>query len=49
MEAVCINPKGITSHQMYGEMDPLSGEWTNGVFASMWARYNDRARRSKAS
>ena len=24
MEAVCINPKGITSHQMYGEMDPLS-------------------------
>lgn len=28
---------------MYGEMDPLSGEWTTGVFAAMWAKYNNRA------
>ena len=24
-------------------MDPLSGEWTTGVFAAMWAKYNNRA------
>eukprot|EP00937_MAST-01D_sp_MAST-1D-sp2_P001010 g1010.t1 len=40
--AAIINPKGITSHQMYGEMDPVSGEWTNGVFASMWEKFNKR-------
>jgi dynein heavy chain len=28
---------------MYGEMDPLSGEWTTGVFAAMWAKFNNRA------
>ena len=27
---------------MYGETDPLSGEWTTGVFAAMWAKYNNR-------
>lgn len=24
-------------------MDPLSGEWTTGVFAAMWAKYNNKA------
>lgn len=24
-------------------MDPLSGEWTTGVFAAMWAKFNNRA------
>lgn len=38
-----FNPKAIRAQEMYGEMDPLSGEWTTGVFAAMWAKYNNRA------
>jgi len=37
-----LNPKAIRAQEMYGEMDPLSGEWTTGVFAAMWAKYNNR-------
>ncbi|KAH8056491.1 dynein light chain binding protein [Aureococcus anophagefferens] len=38
-----FNPKAIRAQEMYGEMDPLSGEWTTGVYAAMWAKYNNRA------
>jgi len=37
-----FNPKAIRAQEMYGETDPLSGEWTTGVFAAMWAKYNNR-------
>jgi dynein heavy chain, axonemal len=37
-----FNPKAIRAPEMYGEIDPLSGEWTTGVFAAMWAKYNNR-------
>ena len=37
-----FNPKSIRSQEMYGEVDPTSGEWTTGVFAAMWAKYNNR-------
>jgi len=40
---VRLNPKAIRAQEMYGEMDPLSGEWTTGVFAAMWAKYNNRS------
>ena len=40
---VRLNPKAIRAQEMYGEMDPMSGEWTTGVFAAMWAKYNNRA------
>ena len=26
----------------YGYKDPISEEWTPGVFASIWQRYNNR-------
>lgn len=39
---VRLNPKAIRAQEMYGEMDPLSGEWTTGVFAAMWAKYNNK-------
>lgn len=39
---VRLNPKAIRAQEMYGEMDALSGEWTTGVFAAMWAKYNNR-------
>jgi len=37
-----LNPKAILATQMYGEVDPLSDEWTTGVFAATWAKYNKR-------
>jgi len=40
---VVMNPKAITDSQMYGVKDPVSEEWTPGVFASIWQKYNNRA------
>jgi len=37
-----FNPKAIRSQEMYGETDPVTGEWTTGVFAAMWAKFNNR-------
>jgi dynein heavy chain len=37
-----MNPKAITDSQMYGYKDPISEEWTPGVFASIWQTYNNR-------
>lgn len=37
-----FNPKAIRAQEMYGETDPLSGEWTTGVFAAMWTKFNNR-------
>eukprot|EP00928_Gymnodinium_smaydae_P031098 TRINITY_DN22944_c0_g2_i2.p1 TRINITY_DN22944_c0_g2~~TRINITY_DN22944_c0_g2_i2.p1 ORF type:complete len:3465 (-),score=972.42 TRINITY_DN22944_c0_g2_i2:18-9410(-) len=38
-----MNPKAITDSQMYGFKDPISEEWTPGVFACMWQRCNNRS------
>jgi dynein heavy chain len=40
---VTINPKAITDSQMYGVKDAMSDEWTPGVFASIWQKYNNRS------
>ncbi|CDJ43277.1 hypothetical protein ETH_00008805 [Eimeria tenella] len=40
---VTMNPKAITAQQMYGVKDAISDEWTPGIFAWMWSRYNNRA------
>jgi hypothetical protein len=37
-----INPKAIRAAEMYGEVDPLSQEWTTGVFAAIWEKSNRR-------
>lgn len=39
---VRLNPKAIRAAEMYGEVDALSAEWTTGVFAAMWTKYNNR-------
>jgi len=39
---VRLNPKAIRAQEMYGEMDVASGEWTTGVFAAIWAKFNNR-------
>ncbi|KAF1317985.1 Dynein heavy chain, partial [Globisporangium splendens] len=38
-----LNPKAIRAAEMYGEVDPMSGEWTTGVFAAMWSKFNSKA------
>ena len=38
-----FNPKAIRAQEMYGEVDPASQEWTTGVFAAMWAKFNQRS------
>ena len=40
---VRLNPSAIRAQEMYGEMDIASGEWTTGVFAAIWAKFNNRA------
>ncbi|DBA03213.1 TPA: hypothetical protein N0F65_003933 [Lagenidium giganteum] len=42
---VRMNPKAIRPEEMFGETDKLSGEWVDGVFASIWAKFNDRTRK----
>jgi dynein heavy chain len=40
-----INPKAITSEMMFGETDKVSGEWVEGIFSVIWAKFNDRNRK----
>jgi dynein heavy chain len=40
-----MNPKAIRTEEMFGETDRLSGEWVDGIFASIWAKYNVSSRR----
>lgn len=39
---VRFNPKAIRAQEMYGETDPMTGEWTTGVFAALWMKFNNR-------
>ena len=40
-----MNPKALRAEEMFGETDRVSNEWIDGVFASMWSKFNDRNRR----
>jgi len=40
---VRLNPKAVTSQELFGQTDPLSGEWETGIFAATWQKYNNRS------
>ena len=43
---VRMNPKAIRARDVQRD-GPLSGEWISGIFAAMWGKFNDRARKGQ--
>jgi dynein heavy chain, axonemal len=37
---VKMNPKSFTGQEMFGVMNTVTGEWTQGVFSAIWAKFN---------
>ena len=40
-----MNPKAIRAEEMFGETDKLTQKWVDGIFAMIWAKFNDKTRK----
>ena len=48
-KALKIYPRAITCDEMYGYLDSATGRWQMGIFASLWNKANNEARRSQST
>jgi len=40
---VRMNPKALTGQEMFGVVNPITGDWTPGVFSELWKKYNSKS------
>jgi dynein heavy chain, axonemal len=41
VKTATINPKAQTVNELYGVMDPLTRDWTDGIFSKLFRNFND--------